>query len=42
MGDNDIISYREIKKVDVQNEFCRIYIGKSLGPEVSLSEVVRN
>lgn len=31
MGNNDIISYRGIKKVDVQNEFCRIYIGKSLG-----------
>lgn len=32
MGDNDVLSFKEIEKVEVQNEFCRTDIGKSLGP----------
>lgn len=45
MGENinDVISYREIKKDEVQNKFFRIDIRSSLEPALGrLSELVTN
>lgn len=39
---NDVVFYREYKKVEILNEIFRIDIGKLLGFFLSLSEVVRN